>query len=228
MTRPAPFGSATIVGGGPAGLMAAEVLARPGVAVTVHEHMPSVGRKLLLAGRSGLNITHSEPIDETADASMAGRPADSRQRSEPLIRATCARGARRWARRPSSDRRGRVFPASFRATPLLRAWLRRLEQTGCDASRFAVGGWGGPRHAMESRCRSDRCSQRSDGATSKRRATSTVFALGGASWPRVGSDGGWVDVFRRAGSESTTFVPRTAAFVSIGPTTSPIGSLEYH
>ena len=114
MTKPAPFGSATIVGGGPAGLMAAEVLARRGVAVTVHEHMPSVGRKLLLAGRGGLNITHSESIDE-----MLAKYGDASARLAPAFRAFGPSDLRSWCadlgEKTFVGSSGRVFPVSGQA-----------------------------------------------------------------------------------------------------------------
>ena len=109
--------------------MAAEVLARDGIAVTVHEHMPSVGRKLLLAGRGGLNITHSEPLDE-----MLARYGDAAARFAPVLRAFGPSDVRSWCaglgETPFVGSSGRVFPASFRATPLLRAWLVRLGDLG--------------------------------------------------------------------------------------------------
>jgi len=189
--------SATIVGGGPAGLMAAEVLARSGVAVTVHEHMPSVGRKLLLAGRGGLNITHSEPLDE-----MLARYGDASARLDPAIRAFGPTDLRSWCadlgEKTFVGSSGRVFPASFRATPLVRTWLTRLEQLGVKIEvRSRWLGWATTRDGTVDP-RGLRFS-RSDGSIDEVASDVTVLALGGASWPRVGSDGGWVDAFRRAG-----------------------------
>lgn len=197
MTETGSPRSATIVGGGPAGLMAAEVLARGGVAVTVHEHMPSVGRKLLLAGRGGLNITHSESIDE-----MLARYGDASARLAPAVRAFGPGDLRSWCadlgEKTFVGSSGRVFPASFRATPLLRAWLARLEQLGVRLElRSRWLGWATTRDGGVDPQR-PRFS-RSDGSTHDAPSDVTVFALGGASWPRVGSDGHWVDAFRRAG-----------------------------
>jgi uncharacterized flavoprotein (TIGR03862 family) len=159
--------AATVVGGGPGGLMAAEVLATAGVAVTVLERMPSVGRKLLLAGRGGLNLTHTEDLEAFLDRYGRARP-----RLEAAIRAFDPDDLRAWAAGLGQETfvgsSGRVFPEAFRATPLLRAWLRRLADLGVEIqTRTAWTGWGDD-------------------------ADATVLALGGASWPRVGSDGAWV------------------------------------
>jgi uncharacterized flavoprotein (TIGR03862 family) len=189
--------SAAVIGGGPAGLMAAETLARSGVAVTVYEHMPSIGRKLLLAGRAGLNITHSEPID-----TLVSRYGTAADRLEPAIRAFTPRDVRAWCASLGETTfvgsTGRVFPASFRATPLLRAWLVRLAELGVTMRpRHRWLGW-----AETSDGRADPSAStfsRPDATNIEVTSDATVFALGGASWPRVGSDGGWVDVFRRAG-----------------------------
>ena len=177
--------------------MAAETLAGAGVAVTVYEHMPSVGRKLLLAGRAGLNITHSEPIDH-----LLARYGAATNRLASAIRAFPPHDLRAWCAALGETTfvgsTARVFPASFRATPLLRAWLARLTELGVTIEpRHRWVGWaetaGGrpdPLVPMFSR---------PDGSSVEVATDATVFALGGASWPRVGSDGSWVDMFRRAG-----------------------------
>ena len=177
--------------------MAAETLGRAGIAVTVYEQMPSVGRKLLLAGRAGLNITHSEPVDK-----LLARYGVARSRLEPAIRAFTPHDLRVWC--ASLDEptfvgsTARVFPASFRATPLLRAWLVRLADLGVAIeSRHRWLGWAesafGRPHPLVSTF------SRPDGSSLDVASDATVFALGGASWPRVGSDGRWVDLFRQAG-----------------------------
>jgi uncharacterized flavoprotein (TIGR03862 family) len=171
--------------------MAAEVLATAGVAVTVFEHMPSVGRKLLLAGRSGLNLTHSEPIDD-----LLARYGPAVERLEAAIRAFGPQEVRSWCESLGQPTfvgsSGRVFPASMRATPLLRALLARLAQLGVVMEvRARWLGWNTTADAL--------LFSRSDGSTVEVTSDVSVFALGGASWPRVGSDGGWVAAFRRAG-----------------------------
>jgi uncharacterized flavoprotein (TIGR03862 family) len=197
--------SAIVVGGGPAGLMAAEVLARGGVAVTVYEHMPSVGRKLLLAGRSGLNITHSEPLEQ-----LVARYGTSADQLCAAVHAFGPQELRAWCASLGEPTfvgsTGQVFPASLRATPLLRNWLSRLEELGVMiAVRHRWLGW-----ASDSDGRID--GQRSrfvspEGIITDRAADVTVLALGGASWPRVGSDGGWVLPLRTAGIDVSELRP---------------------
>ena len=187
-TRP----RAAVVGGGPAGLMAAEVLASAGVAVTVLERMPSPGRKLLLAGRGGLNLTHAEPMDAFLDRYGAARP-----RLAAAIEAFGPDDLRAWAtglgEEPFVGSSGRVFPAGFRATNLLRAWLRRLEELGVGIrTRHSWAGW------------SDEISALAD---------VTVLALGGASWPRSGSDGTWVEAMSREGIAVSSLRPANGGFV---------------
>jgi uncharacterized flavoprotein (TIGR03862 family) len=184
--------TAAVVGGGPAGLIAAEVLAADGFAVTVFEHARSVGRKFLLAGRGGLNITHSEPIDEFV------RRYDARGWVAPVLAEFGPDDLRTWCASLGEETfvgsSGRVFPASFRATPLLRAWLRRLDELGVVvANRHRWVGWD-PDGAL-------RFGAVDVSGTVDRvvRPDVTVFALGGASWPRVGSDGGWVAAFEGLG-----------------------------
>ena len=188
--------SATIVGGGPAGLMAAEVLATSGIAVTLFEHMPSVGRKLLLAGRSGLNITHAESL-----AQLAGRYGAA-PTVAAAVRAFTPTDLRTWATGLGEATfvgpTGRVFPVAMRATPLLRAWLARLGALGVriETSHRWLGWEGEPTSAgAMSRLRF----HRHDDSTISVGGDVVVFALGGASWPRVGSDGAWTTAFRGAG-----------------------------
>jgi uncharacterized flavoprotein (TIGR03862 family) len=180
--------TAVVVGGGPGGLMAAEVMATAGLQVTVVDHMPSVGRKFLLAGRSGLNLTHSEPLGQ-----MLRRYGSQSARLEPALRAFDAAALRAWSAGLGEPTfigtSGRVFPRSLRATPLLRAWLRRLEELGVQLEpRTRWLGW-----------RDEALLFERAGEEYTAMPDVTVLALGGASWPRVGSDGGWVSLLRDAG-----------------------------
>ncbi|MCU1358859.1 MAG: hypothetical protein JWN99_148 [Ilumatobacteraceae bacterium] len=177
--------------------MAAEVLARAGAEVTVHEHMPSVGRKLLLAGRGGLNITHSEPVQQ-----LLTRYGVGSQRLEPALRAFGPAELRAWCAGQGEatfvGSSGRVFPASFRATPLLRAWLTNLRELGVQfVLRDRWLGWGTTADGTID-ARTSLFSTSGQPARAVR-SDVTVLALGGASWPRVGSDGGWVERVRSAG-----------------------------
>ena len=172
--------------------MAAEMLAGGGFDVTVHDHRPSVGRKFLLAGRSGLNITHGEPLDD-----LLGRYGPASPRLAAAIRAFAPDDLRAWCTGLGQETfvgsSGRVFPEAMRATPLLRSWLARLTELGVALrTGEAWTGWadGDPRRLVF---------RAPNGDTTEMHADVTVLALGGASWPRVGSDGGWVPVLRGAG-----------------------------
>ncbi len=179
-----------VVGAGPAGLMAAETLAAGGAAVTVYDRMPSPARKLLLAGRGGLNLTHSEEA-----AAFRGRYGAAAARLAPALDCFDPPAMRRWCADLGVDTfvgtSGRVFPVSFKASPLLRAWLRRLDGAGVSfAPRHRWLGWnagGDLRFATP------------DGSVAVG-AEASVLACGGASWPQLGSDGGWVDLLRDAGA----------------------------
>ena len=167
-----------VIGSGPAGLMAAEVIARIGVAVTVFERMPSAGRKLLMAGRGGLNITHSEPIDQ-----FVARYEDAAAWMGPLLAAFSPAALIAWCeslgQKTFVGTSGRVFPRAMKASPLLRAWLHRLDTLGVRlVTRAHWTGWN-----------ADGALNFADGST--HRADAVILALGGASWPRLGADGGW-------------------------------------
>ncbi|GHS88380.1 NAD(FAD)-utilizing dehydrogenase [Actinomycetota bacterium] len=191
--------TATVVGGGPAGLIAAEVLARAGVAVTVYDRMPSVGRKFLLAGHGGLNITHSEDRDR-----LLTRYGSSADRLAPMLGVFGPQDLRDWCAGLGEPTfvgsSGRVFPRSFRATPLMRAWLGRLTELGVRVERRQWWtGWGRDGDGLRFTA--------VDGEETEATADVTVFALGGASWPRLGSDGGWVGPFADRGVVVTPLRP---------------------
>ncbi len=193
---------AAVIGGGPAGLMAAEVLARAGVRVTVYDQMPSLARKFLLAGRGGLNLTHSEALD-----GFLGRYGDAPPQLRQAIEAFPPSALRAWSEELGQPTfvgsSGRVFPKSFKTSPLLRAWLRRLGEMGVEVRlRHRWQGW----HA-EGRLRFV-----SDGKEIVAEADVTVLALGGASWPRLGSDAAWVDILREQGIAIAPLRPANCGF----------------
>jgi uncharacterized flavoprotein (TIGR03862 family) len=193
-----------VVGGGPAGLMAAEVLAAAGAAVVVFERMPSPGRKLLRAGRGGLNLTHSEPLTDLLD-----RYGPARDRLAPAIEAFDPMALRAWCAGLGLDTMvgssGRVFPVGLRAAPLLRAWLRRLEALGVELRPgHRWDGWT-PEGAL--------LVTDPSGTTSAVEADAVVLALGGASWSRLGSDGAWVEPIAAAGIAVAPLRPANCGFV---------------
>ncbi len=192
-----------VIGGGPAGLMAAERMAAAGLAVTVFDRMPSPGRKLLVAGRGGLNLTHTEPLDRLLGRYGAARPAlEAAVRAFPpdALRAWCAElGQETWV-----GSSGRVFPAAFKATPLLRAWLGRLAGQGVQLrpGRRWVG-WdsAGALRFVHS------------GNEVLAHPAATVLALGGASWSRLGSDAAWVSLLRERGVRVNPLRPSNCGFL---------------
>lgn len=195
-------GRVAVVGGGPAGLMAAEVLAQGGASVDLFDAMPSVGRKFLLAGRGGLNLTHSEPTP----ALLARYGA----RGEALRRAVedfDGPAVRAWAHELGIETfvgtSGRVFPADMKAAPLLRAWLHRLRASGVRVhTRHRWTGW-----TEQGALRFDAPSGEVTHA-----ADATVLALGGASWSRLGSDGSWAPLLAQHAVALAPFQPSNCGF----------------
>lgn len=179
-----------VVGAGPAGLMAAEVAAAAGHRVTVVERMASAGRKLLMAGRGGLNLTHSEDLEPFLARYGASRPI-----VEAAVRAFPPTALIAWAHALGQPTffgsSGRVFPRAMKASPLLRAWLARLERAGVVLrTRHRLVALA-PDHTL--------ALEGPDGARFELRADAVVLAMGGGSWPRLGSDGRWTDLLVNAG-----------------------------
>ena len=186
-----------IVGGGPAGLMASDVLGRAGVRVTIYDQMPTVGRKFLLAGRGGLNLTHSEPLDQ-----FLRRYGHSEPRIQPAIEAFSPDDLRAFSAELGQPTfvgsSGRVLPQAMKASPLLRAWLRRLAAMGVTFKlRHRWRGWDEAGRLLF---------DTPDGSTAVATDTS-VLALGGGSWPKLGSDGTWVAAVEDSGIAVTRLRP---------------------
>ncbi|WP_341887917.1 TIGR03862 family flavoprotein [Variovorax sp. YR752] len=182
-----------IIGGGPAGLMAAEVLAGAGVQVDLFDGMPSVGRKFLLAGKGGLNLTHSEPIEP-----FLGRYGQASEQLAPWLHEFGPQALRDWAKALGVDTfvgsSGRVFPTDMKAAPLLRAWLHRLRASGVRLHmRHRWLGWGESRSGVHALRFATPAGERLV------HARCVVLALGGASWSRLGSDGAWVPLLAERG-----------------------------
>src|SRR5690349_209126 len=178
-----------IIGAGPAGLMAAEVLAQGGADVTIYDAMPSAGRKFLMAGRGGLNLTHSEPLPD-----FLARYREAMPHLKSAIEAFPPDALRAWSEALGQPTfvgsSGRVFPKAFKASPLLRAWLRRLDAAGVAfAFRHRWTGWDANGGLLF---------EAPDGQRTFN-ADATVLALGGASWPRLGSDGAWAEILAAKG-----------------------------
>jgi hypothetical protein len=197
---------AVVIGGGPAGLMAAEALLAAGLTVDLYEAAASVGRKILIAGKGGLNLTHSEPTERFIER--------YRERSTEVARWLAdfdADALRRWALDLGVPTvigsSGRVFPADFKAAPLLRAWLRRLRAQGLRLhTRHRFAGW-----TADGSLRLDLQSDAQAQALLLRPVV-TVLALGGASWSKLGADGRWVAMLREVGIDVADLLPANCGF----------------
>ena len=197
-----PGRSVAIIGGGPAGLMAAEAASNAGACVDVYDAMPSVGRKFLMAGKGGLNLTHSEPSE-----AFLPRYGARRAYLEPLLTGFGPKALRAWASELGVDTfigsSGRVFPSGMKAAPLLRAWLHRLRAAGVHLHmRHRWCGWtadGALRFATPQGERAVR-------------AGAVVLALGGGSWARLGSDGAWVPLLAARGVRVAPLRPANCGF----------------
>jgi uncharacterized flavoprotein (TIGR03862 family) len=193
-----------VIGGGPAGLMAAEVASTGGAAVTVYERMPTFGRKFLMAGRGGLNLTHSEPFEP-----FAGRYGGASARLRPMLEAFPPSALIAWAEALGQPTfvgsSGRVFPKAMKSSPLLRAWLSGLARHGVELK--AGHEWLGWDETGALRVR------RPDGHVEAPRPDAVVLALGGASWPRLGSNGAWARILSARGVRITPFRPANGGFL---------------
>ena len=191
-----------IIGAGPAGLMAAEVLAQGGARVIVYDAMPSAGRKFLMAGRGGLNLTHSEKLPQ-----FLARYREAAPRLAAAIEALPPDRLREWSEALGQPTfvgsSGRVFPKAFKASPLLRGWLRRLDAAGAQFFfRHRWTGW-------------DECGRllfRTPDGEHAVDTSATVLALGGASWPRLGSGGAWVEMLAAKGVAISPLRPANSGF----------------
>ena len=196
-----------IIGGGPAGLMAAESLSGHAVQVDVFDAMPSVGRKFLMAGRGGLNLTHSEPAGPFLARYGARAPQVA-----PWLAALDAAGLREWAHglgiQTFVGSSGRVFPEEMKAAPLLRAWLARLRARGVRLHmRHRWLGWPADAHAAAGALRFDTPEGEQAYA-----ADAVILALGGGSWAKLGSDGAWLAGLRAHGIEVAPLRPANCGF----------------
>jgi len=192
-----------VIGAGPAGLMAAEVLAQGGARVTVFDAMPSAGRKLLMAGRGGLNLTHSEQLSQ-----FLAKYREAAPNLEAAIRAFSPDRLCAWSEALGQPTfvgsSGRVFPKAFKASPLLRAWLRRLDAQGVQfAFRHRWMGWDRNNRLLFQTAEGERAVE----------ARAAVLALGGASWPRLGSDGAWMEILAARGVAISPLRPANCGFV---------------
>ncbi|MEO1982605.1 MAG: TIGR03862 family flavoprotein [Fuerstiella sp.] len=191
-----------VIGGGPAGLMAAEVLSQHGVHVDLYEAKPSIGRKFLVAGKGGMNLTHAEPFE-----SFISRYGPRPDQVRPLLEAFGPDDVRAWCHKLGIETivgvSGRVFPKDMKAFPLLQRWLERLRNSGVNLhTRHRWQGWDQD-GALLFETPSGPCSIRPD---------ATVMTLGGASWPRLGSDGAWVPVLTQQGIDIAPLQPSNCGF----------------
>jgi len=207
-----------VIGGGPAGLMAAEVLVNAGVAVDLYDAMPSVGRKFLLAGKGGMNLTHSESADR-----FAARYGERRVQIEGLLREFGAAELRQWAQGLGIETfvgsSGRVFPTDMKAAPLLRAWLNRLRHpaSGGAGVQFHM------RHRWLGWAADDRMLRfETPQGEVQVAADAVVLTLGGGSWARLGSNGAWVPLLSARGVAVAPLLPANCGFdVALQPVRPP-------
>ncbi|MFT6106099.1 MAG: putative flavoprotein (TIGR03862 family) [Rickettsiales bacterium] len=193
-----------IIGGGPSGLMAAEIVTTAGHRVTLYDAMPTVGRKFMLAGRGGLNLTHNEPLDK-----FITKYSEASKWLNPRVKAYPPEKLRKWCEDLGQETfvgsSGRIFPKAMKASPLLRAWLKRLEGLGVKyKTRHSWQGFDGKKLIFID----------ADKKIVKVRPDATLLALGGASWPHLGSNGGWVDILEKCGVKISELRPSNCGFIA--------------
>ncbi len=193
-----------LIGGGPSGLMAAEIIAAAGHRVALYDKMPTFGRKFLMAGRGGLNLTHSEELEK-----FIGRYREASNWLEPHIKNYSPQDLQKWCEDLGQETfvgsSGRIFPREMKASPLLRAWLKRLEQLGV---KYYV------RHSWQGFDGENLVFENAEKEIVKVKPDATLLALGGASWPHLGSDGSWVDILSECGVEISPLRPANCGFVA--------------
>ncbi|HCE10497.1 MAG TPA: aminoacetone oxidase family FAD-binding enzyme [Oxalobacteraceae bacterium] len=202
MTTDSVRKSVAVIGGGPAGLMAAEMLVQGGVTVDVYDAMPSVGRKFLLAGKGGMNLTHAEPL-----AAFLSRYRERETDIAALLDGFEPDRLRAWAQTLGIDTfvgsSGRVFPSDMKAAPLLRSWLHRLREAGVRFHmRHRWRGWDRAGALLFATSDGERAIE----------ADAVVLALGGGSWARLGSDGAWVPLLQARGVQVMPLKPANCGF----------------
>ena len=191
-----------IIGGGPAGLMAAEVLLDSGCPVELFDRMPSIGRKFLMAGKGGLNLTHSEQMDQ-----LLTRYGNRKEFLAPIIQAFPPEYLRRWINQLGFNTfigtSGRIFPENFNSVPILKAWIARLKSQGLVIhTRHNWIGWEG-NYTLHFE---------TPVGLKIYEASAVIMALGGGSWPQLGSDGAWVSVFTQKGIDTQPLIPSNCGF----------------
>lgn len=191
-----------VIGAGPAGLMAAEVLSQSGMSVDVYDAMPSAGRKFLMAGKGGMNITHAEPLPR-----FLNRYGDAEAYMRPMLAEFSPDALRLWMMGLGVDSfvgsSGRVFPREMKAAPLLRAWLHRLRVAGVRFHmRHRWIGWNDHRQLLFQHLDRQRIAP----------ADATILALGGGSWPQLGANGQWLELLTRKGIAIKPLLPSNCGF----------------